>query len=60
MTGRQCKYCEVIKTLSGPKYWCKKLEKKCPSRPCLKCLSFEATDDAKIRLKALADKYESK
>lgn len=60
MTGRQCKYCDVIKTLSGTKWICNKNNKICRCRTRLNCLSFEATSDAKIRLKALVDKYESK
>ena len=50
MTGRQCKHCKIIKTLSGPKYWCKKHEKKCPCRPYLKCLSFESKNKITINL----------
>ena len=38
MTCRKCKWCKVIKTLSGDKYYCQKLNKKGSHKNT--CLSF--------------------
>ena len=47
MTGRQCKYCKIIKTLSGSKWICSKKNKICTCRTRLSCMSFKLNESFK-------------
>ena len=57
MKSRDCKHCKVIKTLSGPKYWCTKHNKKCGYVKNHGCLGMELTVEAKNRWKIKIAKY---
>ena len=59
MTGRDCKHCNVIKTLSGEKWVCKKTGLKCHCRKRISCGfgSFEPTYEAKQRWKIKVAEY---
>ena len=39
MTCKKCMFCQIIKTLSGDKYWCRKRDKKASYKHI--CLGFK-------------------
>ena len=50
MTGRQCKHCKIVKTLSGPKWICSNTNKICTCRTKLNCMSFKLKNKITINL----------